>query len=1507
MILLRSWLRSTPACLLLSLIVSVLLAGTCRVAADQQLSARDFTGLHLGKDSGYGTAMASSGDWLAVGAPNNSLEMTGSYNGGRVLLWKREAGGWKLQQRLTMPLSNGVDSQFGRTLAMDGTRLLIGTSGRLGTAYVFSLQQNIWKLEGTLRAITGTPSNAGFGDSLALSGNLAIVASPTGPTGGSTSGWVDVYARETAGWVYKSRVTDLAAGSLVGTSVAMHGEMIIIGCPNTNIAGPPALGKAGKVAVFEKSGSTWNKTRDVFSPVPASGDAFGGKILVHEGRLYVFSPSPSAPKLDELSISGGFSQLNRLTLPFLDTQGIYCATDGTRLVLGSQSSSSLSIYRRGPEQNWVADSHQAASGVSDRHLCALWDGEQLLLGGSIMASGAILDWAVRTVRYSGAQWEFHSRIQPMDINRMDMADFGKSLSREGDWLFVGAPSTMGLRGFVYAYRKTTLGTFSFHSVLPDPVVPASSGLYLYFFGDQVASSGGRVAVGAASESYPTPAVIFYAWDAGTESWVQESIVSPLFGRPGRVYGAALALSTDFLAVGTPGESRVYLYSRSGSSWNPVTELAAPRAVFGEDFGRSLSLNGSRLLVGAPETGGGSAYLFELKDSVWTQAARLTPPPGSGASQFGLTVGLDGDRALVAGGFSTSPAHLYRRTATGWQHHMDLPSDSSGETRSAVLSGPVALVNTASSLSIFGLAQDKWVHLPPPLSQATSRSTGLLLSGQEVFFADANARVTLKDLSSAPLVTWSGDAEEHPGEAGTTYLEAGEYLVGAKIDRWLGFKVRNQGTLPVRVTATVSGDTADASFSVPGWDLGVVQEAEGWLRFQPKTVGEKTITLRFATSENDAHPAIYVIHVQVVAQSTVLQFVRVPASALVPSGELNHHLMSQVTGTRPWSFRWLKNGVFLPGATTADLSVDTAGSYQVEVTSPAGKIRSPAAAIGTYGVKAPVAYALPGQAGRCAVNVAGPGIQVRWTSQDPGIDVLQDTATFSGAQTATLTIRNARQEIAGGYKASITMTAQGSELEADVSITFAVVQPPSALLLGVDDGRLPLGQPSQMQCSYHFDGPVESDVFYTVTGLPPGLTTDVTGRVSGTPTKTGQYRVTITARIAQLTSAPLVRTLLVTESGLFTPGIYWGWIRQGPAFPLDGAVILDLRTDGSFTGSLQAGAKKTPLAGRLNPTNAFNSDRARIAFIFEGGVPHVGWIQQSQTENRLDFLVKPASGQESDIQPLSELNMIRSHASPAEPTSLVGRHSFVLVGSGDGGAGLPGGHGFGSVTLTADGRGTFSGQLADGGSITGAGWLTGAGTSPGGQPPLFYFYTTDKSGKASVLGSVEIRSEGAGEGLVTWAKLPVPGRLYPAGFEDVTLTWYSSRYQPGAVVQVFGGSVSAFLEVHPALGEVIGIPFQFSRQLKATFGVGGEANPSQARLDVYAPTGYFSGQFTLRDPDLADESRTITRTVQYRGMLLPDIRAGHGFFLLPARPDPSATPPTTFATSPIHSGPVIIGQ
>ncbi|MEQ8317186.1 MAG: GC-type dockerin domain-anchored protein, partial [Phycisphaerales bacterium] len=96
-------------------------------------------------------------------------------------------------------------------------------------------------------------------------------------------------------------------------------------------------------------------------------------------------------------------------------------------------------------------------------------------------------------------------------------------------------------------------------------------------------------------------------------------------------------------------------------------IVPPEAAFGDGFGTSMSVDGTRLIVGSiyadyvlPDAGG--VYVYEYSEGSWQEMDRLASPAPRFASEFGSSVLLQGDVALVE---QDADAYVFERVGDEW--------------------------------------------------------------------------------------------------------------------------------------------------------------------------------------------------------------------------------------------------------------------------------------------------------------------------------------------------------------------------------------------------------------------------------------------------------------------------------------------------------------------------------------------------------------------------------------------------------------------------------------------------------------------------------------------------------------------------------------------------------------------------------------------------------------------------------------------------------------------------
>ena len=192
---------------------------------------------------------------------------------------------------------------------------------------------------------------------------------------------------------------------------------------------------------------------------------------------------------------------------------------------------------------------------------------------------------------------------------------------------------------------------------------ASGGAAGDYFGNSIAVSGNTVVVGApqhtvGSNSTQGAAYVFVqsggTWSGQAELTASDGGAFDEFGSSVAVNGSTVVVGAGWRTVGSNNsQGAVYVFVESGGTWSQQAELTAPDGGAYNYFGRSVALSGSTIVVGAPgypTTGSnvaqGAAYVFTQNGTNWSQQAKLTASDGVAYDEFGFSVAVSGSTALL---------------------------------------------------------------------------------------------------------------------------------------------------------------------------------------------------------------------------------------------------------------------------------------------------------------------------------------------------------------------------------------------------------------------------------------------------------------------------------------------------------------------------------------------------------------------------------------------------------------------------------------------------------------------------------------------------------------------------------------------------------------------------------------------------------------------------------------------------------------------------------------------
>ncbi|MEM7165545.1 MAG: hypothetical protein AAF581_08775 [Planctomycetota bacterium] len=255
----------------------------------------------------------------------------------------------------------------------------------------------------------------------------------------------------------------------------------------------------------------------------------------------------------------------------------------------------------------------------------------------------------------GMTWSAASPIGPGTSG--GGASFGAALALEGGFLLVGAPTHNGpngahpSRGAVYAMEL--LGNSPGTPLTAPGTAPGD------LFGSSLAWGTDLWVAGAPGALGSAGSVSIFHWSATTGS-VWDQTIAPTDPQPWAQFGASVVMHDDMLVVGSPGadsfRGAVYVFERTGTTWQQVNKLTLASAQSGDRLGASIAVRttGPALVIvaGAPGVDAANAAdagivatFSQVGLASWTEGGLANPTPEPDA-EFGADIAIELDRVLV---------------------------------------------------------------------------------------------------------------------------------------------------------------------------------------------------------------------------------------------------------------------------------------------------------------------------------------------------------------------------------------------------------------------------------------------------------------------------------------------------------------------------------------------------------------------------------------------------------------------------------------------------------------------------------------------------------------------------------------------------------------------------------------------------------------------------------------------------------------------------------------------
>jgi len=367
--------------------------------------------------------------------------------------------------------------------------------------------------------------------------------------------------------------------------------------------------------------------------------------------------------------------------------GVAVALSGDTLVVGASGEASLTQQVNGDQtQNAIGGTQTGAAYVFVR-------------------SGVVWQQQAYLKASTASAYNYFGETVAIDGDRIVVGAYGENSQAFGvddEPVLAGAPAS----GAAYIFHRAG-GNWSQEAYLK-----ATNTREDQYFGTRVAILGGTIAVSAPKEGGGSSSIggdqnlladngggAVYTYVLSGKDWVTEAYIKPPNYHIDLDFGRSLALGTDTLVVGATGDQSraryvdgdefdakggnwvsynldtslsgngaAYVFERAAGAWHQSAYLKASNSGGQDAFGRSVSLSGDYLAIGAPgesssahdmpdddtAQSSGAAYLFHRSSLGWSQTSYVKPSAPTAGVGFGCFVGLDAGSLAVGNCRQQSP-------------------------------------------------------------------------------------------------------------------------------------------------------------------------------------------------------------------------------------------------------------------------------------------------------------------------------------------------------------------------------------------------------------------------------------------------------------------------------------------------------------------------------------------------------------------------------------------------------------------------------------------------------------------------------------------------------------------------------------------------------------------------------------------------------------------------------------------------------------------------------------
>lgn len=228
------------------------------------------------------------------------------------------------------------------------------------------------------------------------------------------------------------------------------------------------------------------------------------------------------------------------------------------------------------------------------------------------------------------------------------ANFGSSVFIEGEFIVAGAPNQNNSTGEVYVYERTG-GVWNLKSQITGNDLQAND-----LFGSAVLIKNNYIIVSAKGSNSNRGAV--YIFEKNGNNWLQKQKIIASDGQNDDYFGHSIAFNptNNLLAVSAVGKNTsqgsVYTYSFINNQWSQSAILNASNGGAYHQFGFSLAIENSNLVVGSPfqNSSKGEVYIFQQNfNGTWSEITKLSDIYTQQGDRFGYSVSISNNTIAVS--------------------------------------------------------------------------------------------------------------------------------------------------------------------------------------------------------------------------------------------------------------------------------------------------------------------------------------------------------------------------------------------------------------------------------------------------------------------------------------------------------------------------------------------------------------------------------------------------------------------------------------------------------------------------------------------------------------------------------------------------------------------------------------------------------------------------------------------------------------------------------------------